>query len=111
MLAQRTLWLLIVFPTAFFFNCIYTESLTLLTFVAFFYCLQRNRWYLAMMWGFLSTATHDINILLTFVGLAYLWHHRKTLPPSTLLIRFFSLAIIPLSLLLYIVFIGFLYNH
>ena len=108
-LAQRTLWLLISFPTALFFNCAYTESLTLLTYVLFFYFLQRDHWYLAMLCGFLSTAIHDLNLLLVIPGMVYLWNQRNQLSFNRLVIRFFSLAFIPASLALFIIYIMFIF--
>lgn len=104
-IAERSLWILAVFPTALFFNMTYTESTSLLFIILFFFCLQQNNWYQALLWGGLATLTHDLNVVLSLSALAYLFKMRNTLSGKIFLLRFFSIAILPLSLCFYMVYL------
>ncbi len=46
-IASRTLWAVALFPTAFFFSAVYTESLFLLLAVGTLYAARRGEWLLA----------------------------------------------------------------
>lgn len=105
-IAKLTLWLITAFPAAMFFNCAYTESINLLCLVLFFYFLQRDQWYLALLAGCFAAITHGFGLLLIFSGLAFLWTKRTQLKSSTLILRIISLLlIIPLGVLLYMIFL------
>lgn len=105
--AGRTVWLIAVFPTAFFFNVAYTESLMLLTVVAFFWFLQAGRWYYAMACAVAATLTHDTGFLLVLPAL-WVWWRREQVAPwqarGPAAARLLSIAAIPLALLAFIVF-------
>ena len=60
--AQRTLFYIALFPTAFFFSAIYTESTFLLFSVATIYFGKRQKWVLAGIAGMLATATRFTGI-------------------------------------------------
>jgi hypothetical protein len=53
-----------LFPTAFFFSAIYTESLFLALTVGAFYAARRERWALAALAGGLAAATRNTGVLL-----------------------------------------------
>jgi Mannosyltransferase (PIG-V) len=53
-----------LFPTAFFFSAIYTESLFLALTVGAFYFARRERWALAALCGALAAATRNTGVLL-----------------------------------------------
>lgn len=103
--AKYTIWLLIAFPTAFFFHCAYTESLNLLFLVLFFYFLQQGSWYKAMVAGLLASITHGFGLLLILPALMYLWINRRKFNGKALFARVLSLLIIPLGVFMYMIFL------
>lgn len=62
--------LMLIFPTAFFFNIVYTEALFLfLTIATFYYAFKRN-FYLAGVFAILGALTHSNGV---FLALPILW--------------------------------------
>ena len=62
--------LMLVFPTAFFFNIVYTESMFLfLTLTTFFYAFKKQFW-LAAVFAFFASLTHSNGV---FLALPILW--------------------------------------
>jgi hypothetical protein len=53
--AQRATWYTVLFPSAFFFFCAYSESLFLLFVLAAFHAARRKRWIWAALWVALSS--------------------------------------------------------
>ena len=53
-----------LFPTAFFFSALYTESLFLALSVGAFYAARRQRWAMAALCGALAAATRNTGVLL-----------------------------------------------
>ena len=104
-ISRKALWLLALFPPAFFFNVLYTESLTLFTTILFFYFLNRNNWYKAMVSGFFAGIAHTLGVILAPAGLWYLVAKRKEISFASFWIRFSSLGIIGAGLLAYMVFL------
>jgi hypothetical protein len=62
--ATRTVFYLAFFPTAFFFNSVYTESVYLLFTVATMYFARRRFWLAAAVAGMLASATRNLGVLL-----------------------------------------------
>src|SRR4051812_3970215 len=62
--ARPALLVTALFPTAFFFNAIYTESLFLALTVGAFYAARRERWAWAALCGGLAAATRNTGVLL-----------------------------------------------
>lgn len=62
--ARRTLWALALFPTAFFFNAVYTESLFLLLTVGCLLAARKGNWWLAGAIGLLAALTRSAGIML-----------------------------------------------
>lgn len=62
--AQRTIFYLAFFPTAFFFSAVYTESLFLLLTVATMYFARTRHWLLASLCGLLASATRNIGVMM-----------------------------------------------
>lgn len=62
--ARIVLVALLVFPTAFFFNAVYTESLFLLLSVASIYYARKERWWVACAIGILAALTRVTGVLL-----------------------------------------------
>ena len=73
--AVRTVLFLSVYPYAFFFGGIMTESLFLLTTAAGLWYIRRHRWWLAGMWGLLAAMTRMHGVLLIGAGAAGLVEH------------------------------------
>lgn len=79
-IAQRSIYYLSVFPTAFFFSVVYTESLFLWLSVAAVYYAKMKRWELATIFVLLVGVTRITGILIFgVVGLEWLASHNWTL--------------------------------
>ena len=63
-IARRTLWVLALFPTAFFFTAVYTESLFLLLAAAALLGARRGDWLLAGILGFFAALTRSSGVML-----------------------------------------------
>ncbi|MBX6341980.1 MAG: hypothetical protein IRY97_05935 [Thermomicrobiaceae bacterium] len=79
--AGRTVWLLALFPTAYYFSAVYTESLFLLLTVAAVYYARTAHWGRAAVAAFLAGLTRNTGVLVLLpVGLLlvrrYGWHPR-----------------------------------
>lgn len=85
---------LLIFPTAFFLNVIYTESLFLFLSLATFYYGLKKKILLASIFGFFASLTRITGILL-FIPL--LWEHLKSYNFN--LIRSFNAKLLPISLI------------
>lgn len=72
-IANRSLLLMLFFPTAMFFPLIYTESLFLALLVAFFYYAQKKQWLAVVIIGFFATLTRNVGIFLWPVYLIYIF--------------------------------------
>src|SRR5256884_319567 len=64
LLAYRTVLYFSVFPTAFFFAAAYNESLFLFLALLSFYYVRRGNWWLAGLFGFLSSLTRSTGLFL-----------------------------------------------
>src|SRR4051794_3925467 len=62
--ARPALLIVALFPTAFFFSAVYTESLFLALTVGAFYAARRQRWALAALCGALAAATRNTGVLI-----------------------------------------------
>lgn len=104
-LAQQAIVYLLLFPSAYFFSMMYTESLFLLwTSIAFWAFLERRMW-LAGLAGMLAGLTRSSAMVLffAFVGaLAWRWYRQKSRPPWSAL----ALGLIPCSWLLYAAYLN-----
>lgn len=77
--AKPALWTVVFlsfFPTAFFFQAIYSESLFLLLSVACFLAARRGRWALAGLAGLLASLTRNTGLLLA-LPLAWMWWEQR----------------------------------
>lgn len=75
--AKNALVLLSIFPFAFFFGSIATESLFFALSGAFFYYLRKHKWGKVAFLGFLSCMTKTQGLLLTFPVLAELFYFKR----------------------------------
>ncbi|MEK7167362.1 MAG: hypothetical protein AAB732_03035 [Patescibacteria group bacterium] len=100
--SQLPLFFLLIFPTAFFLNTIYTESLFLfLSVAAFYYALKKN-FVLAGIFGFFASLTRITGILL-FIPLIweYFKNHKFSQPFNK---KFLSIFLIPFGTLTFFLF-------
>jgi len=80
-----TIIFLLSFPTSFFFNAAYTESLFLLLVVVTFYFSNRQKWFLAGFFGALASATRLAGVFLFPALLLELWLlYKKNINPQPL---------------------------
>ena len=71
--ARRAVFYLAIFPTAFFFQTVYSESLFLLLTIGCLYAARRNEYVLAGIAGMLATLTRSPGLLLLVpLGIMYL---------------------------------------
>ena len=109
--ARRATVLLAFFPTAFYFNAVYSESFFLLFTVLAFYWAKGGRWWLAALAAVLAGMTRNLGVMLA-VPLAIIfikqhwpvlrWHWEKpTRWPTDML----ALALIPLGPALYLLYL------
>ncbi len=91
-----------LFPTAFFFTAVYTESLYLSLSVGAFWMARRGRWAWAGVFGGLGAATRSSGVLIV-IGLALLyWNaHRRRVRADVL-----WLALVPAGLAAYMAWLG-----
>ncbi len=70
---------LISFPTSFFFGSLYTEGLFFLLFSLTLYFLQKEKYFFATLFGFLTATTRLIGLFL-FISIIFYWYKKiKTL--------------------------------
>jgi hypothetical protein len=98
-----------VFPTSFFFQAVYSESLFLLTTVACFYWARRGRWWLAGLAGSAAVLTRNSGLLLLVpMGVFYLqsrgWSLRRIDRQAGWLLA------VPAGLLFWMVYLGIRYG-
>ena len=63
-IAYLSIILILIFPTSFYFGAVYNESLFLLLSVLSFYCARKGNWFLAGIFGMVSSATRVFGVLL-----------------------------------------------
>ena len=62
-IARRAIWLLVLFPTAFYFSAVYTESLFLLLTVGAIYFARTEHWGWGTLFGALAALTRNTGVL------------------------------------------------
>ncbi|MCL5409292.1 MAG: hypothetical protein M1607_00350 [Patescibacteria group bacterium] len=73
---NKSLFLLLAFPTAFFLGAVYSESLFLCFAVGSFYAVRKHNYLLAGFLGILATTTRLVGIML-IPALLILWYQQK----------------------------------
>ena len=76
-ITKRALVYLLLFPTAFFFSMVYTESLFFFLIIGSFYFARTKHWWLAGIFGALASATRLPGIFL-FPALLIEWWQQKS---------------------------------
>lgn len=100
--AQNTLLLLLIFPSAFFFGAVYTESFFLLTIVLSFYLVRKEKFFLACLLAIFASATRFAGIFLWPALIWEIWQgHAKRAKKEGLDTTLVWLLLPPLGLLAY----------
>ena len=92
--AYKTVILLSLFPTAYFFNAIYTESIFLLGTLAFFWFMKKERYLEAGIVGFFTAMARTQGVVL-FLPALYMYYKKYNLKLNKNLL---PLLLIPLGL-------------
>lgn len=101
-LAERSIIYMLVFPAAFYFSCVYTESTFLFFAISSFYFAKKNKWLLASLLAVGVSLARPLGVAIVVpLGLIYLdsiqWKIRKIRPDVLLL------GLAPAALLLHMV--------
>lgn len=100
--AQNTLMLLLLFPTAFFFGTIYTESFFLLIIILAFYLVRQGKFFPACFLALFASATRFAGIFLWPALIWEMWQgHSKRVKKDGLDTSLVWLTLPPLGLLAY----------
>jgi hypothetical protein len=75
--ADRAVWYLLVFPTAFFGSAIYSESVFLLCAIGALYLSRKGYWESAAMLGILASLTRLVGLIVAPMLLAEWWMIRR----------------------------------
>ncbi|WP_433051183.1 mannosyltransferase family protein [Dactylosporangium sp. CS-033363] len=103
-LSERTLLMLIAFPTAFFLATAYTESLFLFLTFAALYCARRNHWWAAGLLAGAASATRVLGVLIVF-AFAYEYLRQRDFSWRRIRIDVLGVALAPLGLVLYMAYL------
>lgn len=93
-IAHKSILFLLVFPCAFFFAAIYTESLFLLLSLLAFYFSRKEKWLFAGICGMLLSATRLVGVFILPALLIEYWLSKEKSPQKLL-----SLFLIPLGVI------------
>jgi len=102
--AGRAVWFIAIFPTAFFFNSFYTESLFLLASIGAFYHARKDDWALAGLWGLVAALTRVTGLLLV-IPLAWEYLSQRSFSPARVRPGVLWLGLIPCGTLAYSVYL------
>jgi hypothetical protein len=71
--ANRAIWLLAFFPTAYYFSAVYSESFFLLFCLLAYYWASGGKWWLAGLAGALAALTRNVGVLVAIpIGIVFL---------------------------------------
>jgi hypothetical protein len=74
--ADRAVWYLLIFPTAFFGSAIYSESVFLLCAIGALYFARKGKWWLAALFGVGATATRFVGLIVVPMLIMEWWQQR-----------------------------------
>ena len=101
---RRALLYLALFPTAYYFSAVYSESLFLLLSVGCLLAARRDRWWIAGALGFLAALTRSHGILLT-LPLAIMFLQQQGWHPLRWRSNPMAIALVPAGLMSYLVYL------
>lgn len=94
-IAYLTIILLLIFPASYYFGAVYSESLFLFLSVLSFYSARRGKWFVAGLFGMVSSATRVFGTILLLACLIEAYQQKASLS------KFFWIFLIPLGLGVY----------
>jgi len=103
--AKRSLFYLLIFPTAFYFGSVYTESLFLMLVLGSFYAARKRKWLLAGVLGGMAGATRFVGIFLFPALVIEWWQEKNGNKKKNKLADLLPLSFIFLSLLTYMYYL------
>jgi hypothetical protein len=103
--AYRTVFYLSLFPTAFFFQAVYSESLFLLLALACFTWSRSSHWKLAGLAGLLATLTRSTGIML-LLPMAYYYYRERGFSLRRTDAKAASLLMIPEGLMVWMAYLS-----
>lgn len=104
----RSLWYLALFPTAFYFSAMYTESLYLLLVLLTLYLGRTRQWFLASLCGMLAGMSRNLGIFLLIPLLYEYWSQENQAFKSPSLkakVKLLWLALMPAGLGIYMLYL------
>jgi Gpi18-like mannosyltransferase len=102
----KTILLLIIFPTSFYFGSIYTESTFLALTVWTFYFVRKGNFIVSGVLGSLLTATRIVGLAFIPALFVELLHQKKWNIRNLRLSEYFYLILIPSGLFLYMLYLN-----
>lgn len=109
--AFLAIFLLLIFPTSYFFTAIYTESLFLFLAVCTFYFARKNQFVLAGLAGFFAALTRPVGIFLFIPVVIELISKKKELSQKIFILNSISLMLIPLGLVTFMYYLNQKFNN
>lgn len=102
-IARQSLLFMLIFPTSFFFACIYSESLFFLLLILCFYFARKQMWLFAVISGIFLSATRIVGVLIlpALLWEFYLFHKNNF---KSNIQNIVSFILIPLGLISYMIF-------
>lgn len=108
-IARRTLIYLTLFPTAYYFSAVYSESLFLLLAVGCLLAARRDRWWVAGALGFLAALTRSHGVLLA-LPLAIMFLKQQGWHPLRWRRAPIGIFFVPLGLLAYLGYLRYIWK-
>jgi hypothetical protein len=102
--ARRAVFYASIFPSAFFFSAVYTESLFFMLTVVAFYYMRGHRWWIAGLAGFFAALTRVEGVLLTIPFLIE-WYLQYRPQIALRWRELLAGALIPLGLFVYMAYL------
>lgn len=102
-IAENSVYFLFLFPTAFIFSGVFTESLFLALLIACFYYAEQDKWHLVGILGFMLSLTRPLGVV-TVLPLAWEYLRRKDFNIYNIKINILYLGFLPAGLLLFAVY-------
>jgi hypothetical protein len=106
---RRALLYLALFPTAYYFSAVYSESLFLFLSVGCLLAARRDRWWIAGALGFLAALTRSHGILLV-LPLVIMFVQQQGWRPFRWRRNPIAIALVPAGLMSYMIYLGRIWN-
>ncbi len=101
--AERTILYISIFPSAFFFSAMYSESLFLSLIIIGFYNMRRGHWWIAGLCGFLACLTRSTGILFTLPFL-YEYLQQRNFNLRAIRLNILAVCLIPAGMVTFAIY-------